>query len=373
MKPAKLFVSKNKNLNIFGSDLLGLFNLWDKPFNTFCVREQIFQIKQDDYISILKSKFAPCFEKSLGKCKHFKAHLSLKKNSFPPFLKYLPPPFAYQNLIVEELHRLQNLGVITPITIADCATPIVCKMKKTGEIRICADFSTGLNEALKDHHHPLPLPEDIFAKLNGSILFSHIDLSDAFLQIEMDDASKNLLVINTHVGLFRYERLSFGIKTAPTIFQEVMDKLIAPLRNVICYMDKFGKSKKEHDDALMALMNRILEFGLHIKLEKSKFALTEIKYLGSIVTKKGIQPDSNCIEAIHRMVPPTNLTELRSFLGTINFYGKFIRNVHRIRAPLDDLLKKDIQWTWTNLHQDSFNQLKKSMTSKLLLTHSIQI
>lgn len=110
----------------------------------------------------------------------------------------------------------------------------------------------------------------------------------------MDEDSKNLLVINTHIGLFKYNRLSFGIKTAPTLFQEVMDKLIAPLRNVICYMDDifiFGKTKKENDNALFALMNRTLEFGLHIKLEKSKFAFTEIKYLGSIVNKNGIKPD----------------------------------------------------------------------------------
>lgn len=140
-------------------------------------------------------------------------------------MKFRPPPFAAQPAIEAELNRLVQIGVISPVTTSNCATPIVVKTKKPAGIRICADFSTDLNEAIEDPNYPLPLAEELFAKLNGAKFFSHIDLSDAFLQIEMDESSKNLLVINTHVGLFRYERMSFGIKTAPTIFQEVMDTM----------------------------------------------------------------------------------------------------------------------------------------------------
>lgn len=84
-------------------------------------------------------------------------------------------------------------------------------------------------------------------------MFSHLDLSDAFLQIEVDEDSKQLLVINTHVGLFQDNRLSFGIKTSPTIFQEVMDQMISGLKGVIAYMDDlfiFGPDKQSHDRAL---------------------------------------------------------------------------------------------------------------------------
>lgn len=367
------YVVDNENLNVFGNDLLEMFDLWDKPINDFCSKIQIHQVlQQNDYISFLQSNYASCFKKSLGKCKHYKAHLNLKENIQPPFCKFRPPPFAYQSLIEHELKRLQDIGVISPVSTSNVAAPIVAKQKKTGEIRICGDFSTGLNEALEDHKYPLPLPEDIFAKINGSTIFSHIDLSDAFLQVEMDDASKKLLIINTHIGLFQYERLSFGIKTAPTIFQELMDMLISPLENVICYLDDifiFGRTKKIHDKALIALMNRIQDFGLHIKLEKSKFALNEIKYLGSIVNKYGLKPDPTRVEAINRMPPPSNLTELRSFLGTINFYGKFIRDMHKLRAPLDQLLQKNVEWNWSITHQDAFVELKNSLTSELLLTH----
>ena len=96
--------------------------------------------------------------------------------------------------------------------------PRSLSLKKSGEIHICADFSTGLNAALEDFQYPLPSPEEVFTKLNGGNYFSKIDLSDAYLQIPVNNYSANLLCINTHRGLYRYERLAFGVKVAPAIF-----------------------------------------------------------------------------------------------------------------------------------------------------------
>ena len=90
--------------------------------------------------------------------------------------------------------------------------------KKSKEIRVCADFSTGLNAALKDYHYPLPSPEEFFNKLNGGKVFSKIDLSEAYLQIPIEENSSKLLCINTHRGLYKFDRLVFGIKVAPAIF-----------------------------------------------------------------------------------------------------------------------------------------------------------
>lgn len=109
----------------------------------------------------------------------------------------------------------------------------------------------------------------------------------------------------------------------------------------------FGKTKQAHDGALISLMKRIKEFGLHIKLKKSRFALNEVKYLGLMVNKHGFKPDSSRTEAIKNLAAPTNLTELRSFLGTFNFYSKFVKDVHKLRAPLDELLKKNVKWDWS--------------------------
>ena len=141
------------------------------------------------------------FEETLGLCTKTKAHLTVKSNQEPVFLPKRPVAYAEQNLVETELERLQQIGVISQVNYSELAAPIVVIQKPYGSIRIFADFSTGLNNALEPHQYPLPLPEDIFSKISNSKYFSHIDLSDAFLQIEVDDESKQFLTINTHIDI----------------------------------------------------------------------------------------------------------------------------------------------------------------------------
>ncbi|EYB82543.1 hypothetical protein Y032_0357g3380 [Ancylostoma ceylanicum] len=125
-----------------------------------------------------------------------------------------------------EIERLADIGVTEPITHSEWAAPIVCVRKANGKMRVCADFSTGLNKALDDYEYSIPIPEDIFAWLNGGTMLSQIDFFDAYIQVELTDEAKEVVVINTHKGLYRYKRLPFGINTAPGIFQSIMNKMI---------------------------------------------------------------------------------------------------------------------------------------------------
>ncbi|VDP15666.1 unnamed protein product [Heligmosomoides polygyrus] len=166
-----------------------------------------------------------------------------------------PVPHATLESVERELNRLQEMGGITPITHSQWAGPIVCMKKPNGKVRVCADFSTGLNKALQSFDYPLPVPEDIFVSLNGDTVFSQIDLSDAYLQIELSEESKKKVVINTHKGLFKYNRLPFGIKTAPGIFQQVMNKMVAGLKVVTTYLDDIlvcGTTEEEHEKIIVA-------------------------------------------------------------------------------------------------------------------------
>ena len=163
------------------------------------------------------------------------------------------------------------------------AAPIVVVKKKNGRIRLCADFSTGLNDALQLHQHPLPTTEDIFSKLNGGQLFTQIDLAEAYLQVEVDEESKEMLTINTHRGLFRYNRLPFGVKSAPGIFQQIMDAMICGLEGVAAYLDDVivtGRTDAEHRQNFEALFRRIREYGFHVRMEKCNFLMPQIRYLG---------------------------------------------------------------------------------------------
>lgn len=179
------------------------------------------------------------FDGTLGWCNKTKAHLNIKDGCRPIFRPKRPVAYAVQADVEKQLKMLQASNVISSVNYSEWAAPIVVVRKPNNGIRICADFSTGLNAALEQHQYPLPLSEDIFARLANATRFSHIDLADAFLQIEMDDESKQLLTINTHLGLFRYNRMAFGVKTFPAMFQQIMDEMIAGLDFFFFFNDEY--------------------------------------------------------------------------------------------------------------------------------------
>ncbi|EPB73411.1 reverse transcriptase [Ancylostoma ceylanicum] len=246
-----------------------------------------------------------------------------------------PVAHASLEVVEKEIERLVDMGVIEPITHSEWAAPIVCVRKANGKMRVCADFSTGLNRALEDYEYPIPIPEDIFASLNGGTMFSQIDFSDAYLQVELTDEAKEVVVINTHKGLYRYKRLPFGIKTAPGIFQSIMDKMISGLDGVAAYLDDIvvvGKTPEEHKRNLFALFERIAEYGFRVRLEKCSFAKPEIKFLGFTVDREGRRPNPEKVIAISKMPAPQNVTQLRAFLGMVTYYSSFIPNMKELRA-----------------------------------------
>ena len=210
--------------------------------------------------------------------------------------------------------------------------------EKYKEIRVCADFSTGLDAALKDYHYPLPSPEKVFNKLNGGKVFSKIDSSEAYLQIQEEENSSKLLCINTHRGLYKSDRLVFGIKVAPAIFQQVMDTMLGGFDFIFAYLDDIViscKTKELHRKHLNKIFAQIREFGFKVKEVKCDFCMNKIKYLGHILDKDGGRLDPERATAIKDVPTPDNVTTLQSFLELANYYQSFIKNLHDLRAPLN--------------------------------------
>ena len=233
-------------------------------------------------------------------------------------------------------------------------------------------FSTWLNAALKDYHYPFPSLEEAFEKLNGGKVFSKIDLFEAYLQIPVEENSSKLLCINTHRGLDKFDRLVFRIKVAPAIFQQVMDTMLSGFDFTFAYLDDIvisHKTKELHRENLNKVFAQIREFGFKVKEAKCDFCMNKIKYLGHIIDKDGRRPDPERATAIKDMPAPDNVTTLQSFLGLANYYQSFIKNLHDLRAPLNELLKKDKKWRWTPECQTAFDQIKKALTSDLFLAH----
>ncbi|XP_055689215.1 uncharacterized protein K02A2.6-like [Lutzomyia longipalpis] len=367
-----LIVASSTNDNLFGIDLIENFGLWSEPPSAYCnaVRKEI---DTSAAVKELQTTFPKVFSaKEIGMCSKAQATIHLKPDALPVFRPKRPVPFHVLPTIDEELQRLQASGIISPVEFSAWAAPIVVAKKSNGSIRICGDYSTGLNDAVEMNNYPIPDPDSLFCQLANKSVYSHIDLSDAYLQIPCDDESSRLLTINTPRGLFKFNRLPPGIRSAPGIFQEIVERMLQGIPGVISYFDDIcvaSENSEDHYATLKLVFKRLEEFNFKVRLEKCKFFADSIKFLGIITDKNGLHPDPEKTEAIRRMPAPNNIQELRSFLGALQFWGKFVPQMSHLRAPMDRLLKKGVPWHWNKACQESFTRFKEILASELLLTH----
>ena len=369
-----IYVSPSLSLNVFGNEWMTWLKLWDVPPSAYCHKVNVINSNSETRTieDEVKTKFPLLFAETLGCCNHTKASLTLKSGAKPIFRRARPVPHAAAKPIEDELIRLQIQGVITPISFSDYAAPIVVVKKKDGRIRITADYSTGLNDVLEPNKYPLPTQEGILAKIAGNTVFTVIDMSDAFLQVELDDDSRKLMPINTHCGLFQVNRLQPGVKTAPGIFQQMMDTMICGVEGAFPWIDDIiigGKDDKEHHERLFNVLSRMQEYGFTLRPSKCSFGKKSVEFLSHIIDGSGVRPNPSKLEVIQKLPAPAEITQLRAFLGAINWYGKFIPKLKEMRGPLDELLQDGVEYKWTEARATAFNRLKEVLTSDLALTH----
>lgn len=176
-----------------------------------------------------------------------------------------------------------DTGVIEPVRFAEWATPIVPILKKDGSIRLCGDYKVTLNRETLTESYPLPRIEDMLASLAGGTSFSKLDLAHAYQQVVLEDKSKEMATITTHRGLYRVNRLPFGVASSPSLFQRIMETVLQGLPSVSIYLDNIlvtGKSVDDHIRNLEAVLSRLEDSGFRLKQEKCAFLLPSVEYLG---------------------------------------------------------------------------------------------
>ena len=245
---------------------------------------------------------------------------------------------------------------------SEWASPIVPVVKSDGTLCICGDYKATVNKAAKLEAYPLPKVDDLLSTLAGGNQFSKLDLSHAYLQVEVEESSQKYTTINTHKGLYMYKHLPFGINSPATIFQRLMENLLLGIPQVCVYLDDIlttGRTQSEHLSNLEQVLRKLAKAGMRLKRGKCKFLEPQVEYLGHKISQQGIQPTKKKVEAIVKSPRPSNVPQLRSFLGLVNFYGKFISNLATILCPLYNLLNKGKQWSWKAEQERVFSQAKK--------------
>ena len=216
-------------------------------------------------------------------------------------MKARPVPLALKVKVEKELNRLQSEGIISPVEFTEWAAPIVPVVKQDGSVRICGDYKCTVNQVSKLDNYPIPKTEDMLATLGGGNTSTKLDMSQAYQQLLLDEESKKFTTINTHKGLYQYNRLPFGVSSAPGIFQRTMENLLQGIPHVVVQVDDIlvsGKGDPDHLANLEAVLSRLSTAGLKLRLAKCLFVQPEVTYCGYVISGDGIQPVAAKVDAI---------------------------------------------------------------------------
>ena len=244
--------------------------------------------------------------------------------------------------------------------------------KNNGAIRLCGNYKTTVNPQLKTVSPPNINIDDILADLAGGVKFSKLDLANAYNQMEVSKESREYLTIATHNGLFRQNRLFFGITTAPAIRQNAIEKVLQCLPGDKVYIDDIlvsGRTESEHLSNLGRVFERLTEFGLKLNRDKCEFSRDPLEYLGHVIDDQGIHKSVDKITVILDAPRPTDVSSLRSFIGMANYYRKFVPYFASTLHPLTTLLEKDRKFEWTDMMGETFLAVKRALSKSGFLMH----
>ncbi|CAH2225756.1 jg21962 [Pararge aegeria aegeria] len=365
----KLYVVQNGGPPLLGRDFMMKFNIYFASSN---VNKINIHNKNTEEVQLLLNDFPDLWKDELGCFNKFEVELHLKESAKPIFIKPRSVPFALKNKVEDELDRLVKLGILIPVNFSEFATPIVPVLKENGSVKIAGDFSCTLNKVLNIDKYPLPRIEEVFAKIGGGFKYSKIDLSNAYNQFRLSSSSQELTTINTQKGLFKYTRLVYGLANAPAIFQRAMETLLAGIEGVTCWLDDVcctAPTRELHLLRLREVLHRLQNAGLRLHKDKCAFFQDSVTYLGYVIDKNGLKTCSNKVDAILKVPTPTNVLEIKRFLGVVNYYRNFIPNASALLGPLHELLRVDVTWHWGERQQNSFEKVKKELASDRVLSH----
>jgi transposase InsO family protein len=336
------------------------------PLSTAC---------NDPSLRQLLDEYADVFSPGLGLVHCQEAVVHMDPAAQPRAFSARPVPLHLRDAVEAELNRLVEDGILETVdpmeTPIEWASPIVIAIKANGGVRICGDFKVTINPHIVTDNYPLPRFEEIAAKLHGCQYFNVLDLRDAFLQLPVAESSRKYFVIVTHKGYFRYTRLPYGVNFAPNLFQATMDKVLAGVQSTSFIDDIIngGGDKTQTLAVLRATLSVMRQAGLRASLSKCRFLAPSVTYLGHRIDAAGIHPTDDRLRAIREMKAPTNKKQLRSFLGAINHYSKFIPRLQARCAELHYLTRESVRWHWSSEHNALFDELKSILTSDDTLVH----
>ncbi|XP_043717547.1 uncharacterized protein LOC122665462 [Telopea speciosissima] len=288
-----------------------------------------------------------------------------------------PPAMAPYRMSPPELEELRkqlkdllDAGFVRPSK-APYGAPVLFQRKHDGSLRLCIDYRA-LNKVTIKNKYPIPLIADLFDRLGGARYFTKLDLRSGYYQVRIAEGDEAKTTCVTRYGSYEFLVMPFGLTNAPATFCTLMNKVFHPYLDkfVVVYLDDivvYSNTLEEHVQHLRIVFKVLKDNQLYVKKEKCSFAQEEVMFLGHKIGGGTLRMDESKVQAIQEWEAPTKVTELRSFLGLVNYYRRFIQGYSKRAAPLTDLLKKNKAWEWSDSCQDAFDDLKKAIMEKPVL------
>ncbi|GKC90853.1 putative reverse transcriptase domain-containing protein, partial [Tanacetum coccineum] len=288
---------------------------------------------------------------------------------FPEDLPGIPPARQVEfqiDLVPEQLQELSDKGFIRPSS-SPWGAPILFVNKKDGLFQMCIDYRE-LNKLTVKNRYQLPRIDDLFDQLQGSSVYSKIDLRSGYHQLRVREEDIPKTAFRTRYGHYEFQVMPFGLTNAPDVFLDLMNKVCKP------YLDKFiddiliySKNKEEHEEHLKLIMELLKKEELYVKFSKCEFWIPKVQFLGHVIDSKGIHVDPAKIESIKDWASPKSATEIRQFLGLAGYYRSFIEGFSKIAKPITKLTQKNVKFDWGEKEEAAFQLIKQKLCSTPIL------
>ena len=317
------------------------------------------------------------FKEGVG-CLEGEYHIRIDPQQAPVQHPPRKVPVALRDRLKSTLEDLENQDILTSVTEpTPWVSSVVVVPKKDGKLRICLDPKE-LNKAVQREHYPLPTIEEIATRLYGAKCFSILDVRNGFWHIPLDEDSSRLTTFNTPFGRYRWKRSPFGISSAPEVFQRKMHEVIEGLKGIEVIADDFivvgfGRTEEQatadHDQNLMAFLERCKERYLKLNASKIRLRLPKVPFIGHVATAQGLQVDPHKVQAVRDMPTPEDVAAVQRLLGFVQYLSKFMPHLSDVTKPLRELTQKETVWNWGPTQQEAFETIKKNVTKTPVLRY----